>query len=290
MAASTQDMVARNAGKEREFQFTARDFDQIRRFVKQHTGIKLSDAKMNMVYGRLSRRLRQLNIDSFSDYMRLVEAPGSQELGHFINAMTTNLTAFFREKHHFEYLEKKLIPQLLNKNKATRRIRVWSAGCSTGEEPYSLAITLLSSVPNPGDWDMKILATDLDSNVLAHAQAGIYDEDRIDGLDSGIKKRWFRRGKGRRSGSVRVHPELQALITFKQLNLMKEWPMKGPFDFIFCRNVVIYFDKPTQAVLFNRYADILIPRGHIFLGHSESMFKVCDRFDLIGKTIYQRKD
>ncbi len=290
MAATARAMTAPAREKEREFLFTEKDFDRIRKFVKQHTGIKLSDAKMNMVYGRLSRRLRQLGIDSISAYMRLVEAPGSDELPQFINAMTTNLTAFFREKHHFEYLEQTLLPQLLRRNAQSRRLRIWSAGCSTGEEPYSLAMTLLSAVPRPDEWDMRILATDLDSNVLAHAQAGIYDAERIDGLDQAIKKRWFRRGRGSRAGSVRVSPELQALISFRQLNLMQDWPMKGPFDFIFCRNVVIYFDKPTQARLFDRYADILIPRGHVFLGHSESMFKVCDRFDLIGKTIYQKKD
>lgn len=273
---------------DREFHFTERDFSRIREYVKEHTGINLSEAKKNMVYSRLSRRLRQLRMHSFSDYWERVTAPDSDEQGDFINAITTNLTAFFRENHHFEFLRDTLLPRLLEENKRTRRLRIWSAGCSTGEEPYSIAMTILESVPDAAQWDIKILATDLDTNVLAHAQAGIYDAERVRGLTDARKRRWFMRGRGANSGSVRVSNELRELINFRQLNLMGPWPMKGPFDFMFCRNVVIYFDKPTQKILFDRYAGMLGANGHIFLGHSETLYKVTDRYELLGQTIYKR--
>lgn len=273
---------------DREFKFTNGDFEKIRSFVKSQTGINLSDAKKNLVYGRLARRLREINMSSFSEYLQYVTSDNEAELINFINAITTNLTSFFREKHHFDFLRKEAIPKLMKDNQHTRRLRVWSAGCSTGEEPYSLAMTLKNTMQDIASWDARILATDLDTNVLAHGKAGVYDESRVEGLPDAIKRKWFRRGRGDQSGSVLVAPELKELIAFRQLNLMKPWPMKGPFDFIFCRNVVIYFDKPTQKVLFDRYAEMLRPDGYIFLGHSESMFKVSDRFKLIGNTIYQR--
>ncbi|MDH5691881.1 MAG: protein-glutamate O-methyltransferase [Gammaproteobacteria bacterium] len=274
--------------KEREFHFTERDFNQIRDYVKAHTGIKLSDAKRNMVYSRLSRRLRQLHLTKFKDYLELISDESGDELGHFINAITTNLTAFFREIHHFDYLKQTIVPHLLTANQATRRIRIWSAGCSTGEEPYSIAITLKEAMANVSGWDVKILATDLDTNVVAHAKRGVYSVERVEDLPESKVRKWFRKGRGDQSGSVKVSPELQEMITFKNLNLMGAWPMKGPFDVIFCRNVVIYFDKETQRRLFDRYADHLSPNGHVFLGHSESLFKVSTRFKLIGSTMYQR--
>jgi chemotaxis protein methyltransferase CheR len=276
--------------KDREFQFSDKDFAVIREFVKEHTGISLSDAKKNMVYGRLSRQLRRLDLNSFAEYMSLVKQPGSEELVDFVNAMTTNLTSFFREQHHFDYLTKTIIPQLLEANAHTKRIRIWSAGCSTGEEPYSLAMTIASAVPDLESWDIKILATDLDTNVLAHAERGVYDVERIETIPDTYRRRWFMKGRGENSGSVRVSQKIREMVTFRKLNLMLDWPMKGPFDTIFCRNVVIYFDKETQRTLFDRYANLMIPRGHIFLGHSESLFKVSTRFDLVGNTIYQKKD
>jgi len=273
--------------KVRDFDFTDRDFEKVRTLVKSHTGISLSDAKKDMVYSRLSRRLRSLEIDRFADYCSLVEGGDDAELIKFTNAITTNLTAFFREDHHFQYLTRTLIPELTKSN-SDKRIRIWSAGCSTGEEPYSLAIAMKEAIPLIDSWDVKILATDLDSDVLSTAKNGVYNSDRIDGLSSGRKKKWFLKGKGDNSGTVRVRPELQDLITFKQLNLLHEWPTKGPFDFIFCRNVVIYFDKETQKVLFDRYANILKSDAHLFIGHSESLFKVSDRFNLLGQTIYKK--
>jgi len=272
---------------EREFVFTKSDFECIRDMVGERTGIVLSEHKVDMVYGRLARRLRQLNIKSFKDYLGRLQGDDDQELVEFTNALTTNLTSFFREPHHFEFLVRTGIPELC-KNRANKRLRVWSAGCSTGEEPYTIAISLHEAMPLIRNWDVKILATDLDSNVVAKAKAGIYDQERVNGISKQRLDRWFRKGRGGQDGKVRVATELQNLIAFKQLNLMHPWPMKGPFDIIFCRNVVIYFNKDTQRLLFDRYADILSDDGYLIVGHSESLHKVTDRFQLLGKTIYRK--
>lgn len=272
----------------REFEFNDRNFQHIRQIVREHTGINLTDAKRELVYSRLSRRLRKLKLKSFSEYCKLLTASDTSEITDFINAITTNLTAFFREAHHFEYLAEQVIPDMVSQKNRSRRIRIWSAGCSTGEEPYSIAITLKESIANISQWDVRILATDLDSNVIAHGETGVYKQERIDGLSKQRLQRWFLKGTGNQEGSVRVSSELKELITFRQLNLMHPWPMKGPFDAIFCRNVVIYFDKATQRQLFERYANILNNEGYLFVGHSESLFKVTDRFRLIGKTVYEK--
>jgi len=274
----------------RDFELTDREFNQIRKLVIEHTGISLSDAKRNLVYGRLSKRLRKMNIDDFRSYIQLLETPaGKDELANFTNAITTNLTSFFRENHHFDFLKSNVLPNLLRTNADTRKIRIWSAGCSTGEEPYSIAMAIREIIPENKDWDIKILATDLDTNVLAHAKLGIYSLERINNLSKPRLKKWFLRGKGERADSVKVRSELQSIISFKQLNLMDAWPIKNQFDIIFCRNVVIYFDKPTQKVLFKRYHDMLKNTGHMFIGHSETMFKVSDDFKLIGNTTYVKK-
>ncbi len=274
--------------KHREFVLTDENFDRIRQAVREHTGISLSDAKRELVYSRLSRRLRKLGIDSFDAYCEVLGQGDGTELTEFINAITTNLTAFFREAHHFDYLARTVLPEITSRKAQNRRLRIWSAGCSTGEEPYSIAITVLESLPRVADWDVRILATDLDSNVIAHARQGIYKRERIEGLSQARIQRWFRKGRGQNEGMVKVVPELTRLITFRQLNLMHEWPMRGPFDIIFCRNVVIYFDKDVQRRLFERFHRVLDRNGHLFIGHSESLFKVTDRFRLIGKTIYER--
>lgn len=273
---------------QREFEFTDRDFQNLRQIVREHTGIFLSDAKRELVYSRLSRRLRKLKLRGFDQYCRLLANEDPTEITEFINAITTNLTSFFREPHHFDYLANTALPDIINRNRHQRRIRVWSAGCSTGEEPYSIAITLKEVMPRQENWDIQILATDLDSNVVAHAQNGVYQQDRIEGLSQQRKQRWFQRGMADNVGKARVVSELRELITFRQLNLMREWPMKGPFDIIFCRNVVIYFDKETQRTLFRRFANLLGSEGYLFIGHSESLFKVSEQFRLIGKTIYAR--
>ena len=274
----------------REFELTDACFERIRQFVTQHTGIVLTDKKKDMVYGRLSKRIRKGGFGSFEAFCDELEAGNPQEQDFMINAITTNLTAFFREQHHFDYLAQVVLSELVQQKWYDKRLRIWSAGCSTGEEPYSIAMTIRDNLPDCDDWDIKILATDLDANVVAHGKAGIYREDRIAGLPEATIKRWFKRGTGKNAGLVKVRPQLQQMIHFKRLNLLHEWPMKGPFDFMFCRNVVIYFDKPTQQVLFNRYADILAPRAHLFIGHSETLYNVCSRFESLGKTIYRKLD
>lgn len=274
--------------REKEFHFSDKEFKFISKLVGERTGIVLSDAKRQMVYGRLSRRLRQLKLTKFSDYCDLLTSGHEGELIEFTNAITTNLTAFFRENHHFEYLKETVIPELIRNNAQTKRIRIWSAGCSSGEEPYSIAMCMREALPKSAGWDVKILATDLDSNMVQRGKDGIYTAERVEGLSPGRMKKWVKRGKGENADKVRMSQELRDLITFKELNLMEGWPVKGPFDFMFCRNVVIYFNKDTQRELFDRYADLLAAKAHLFIGHSESLNKVTDRFNLLGKTIYQK--
>lgn len=274
--------------QKREFAYTRKDFNRLCALVNQHTGIQLAGGKEDMLYGRISRRLRKVGLSSFKSYISLLEDdPEGSEFGEFINAVTTNLTSFFREAHHFDYLKKSLLPALMQKNKASRRIRIWSAGSSTGEEPYSIAMTVAETMP-PG-WDVKILATDLDTDVLRHGEQGIYDDSRVEGLDRAVVQRWFVKNR-HQPGKLRVKPELQELIYFKRLNLLKDWPMKGPIDIIFCRNVIIYFDMPTKQKLMNRYADMLVPGGHLFLGHSEAMNNMSTRFALDGKSVYSKRE
>ncbi|MCG8427680.1 MAG: protein-glutamate O-methyltransferase [Chromatiales bacterium] len=273
--------------KQREFAFTQRDFDFLRTVANQRTGIVVTDEKFDMFYSRLSRRVRALGLKSFSQYCDVIRTEqDDNEVLELVNAITTNLTSFFRENHHFEYLANTLIPHLLERNAASRTIRIWSAGCSTGEEPYSLAMTLKESVPT--DWKIELLATDIDSNVLAKAASGIYQLERVSGIPKTRLRRWFVKGKGKQAGYVRLKPEVRNMIKFGQLNLMEGWSMDAKFDVIFCRNVIIYFDKTSKTQLVNRYADSLTGDGHLFIGHSESLFKVTERFHLIGNTIYQR--
>ncbi len=271
---------------EREFNFTDNDFKRVQKIVYDFAGIDLNDSKKNLVYNRLAKRIRFLGQTHFSEYLDYVEKQGESEFIHLINAITTNLTFFFRETHHFEFLADTVIPELLQKNASTKKIRIWSAGCSTGEEPYSLAIVLKETVPS--GWDAKVIATDLDSNVVNTGLTGIYKIDRLKGVSEERKSRWFMKGEGSKAGFVKTKPELQKIIEFGQLNLMADWPIQDAIDVIFCRNVVIYFDKPTQSKLFNRYADKLPMGGYLFIGHSESLYKVCDRFELLGKTVYKK--
>ncbi|GAB1262002.1 CheR family methyltransferase [Aurantivibrio plasticivorans] len=270
---------------EREFAFSDKNFQCIQRIAYDSTGIKLSDHKRNMVYGRLARRLRRLNLNGFDEYCDILESRAEPEFREFVNSITTNLTSFFRESYHFDFLRDTAIPEILELNKTTRRLRCWSAGCSTGEEPYSIAITLAEKVPLKS-WDCKLLATDLDTNVVAKAKSGIYSFDRVERIPEEKMKRFFRRSRD--MSSVSVKEEIRNIITFNPLNLLHEWPMKGPFDFIFCRNVVIYFDKDTQRVLFDRMANMLSPNGYLFIGHSENLHRVSNRFKSLGRTIYQR--
>ncbi len=274
----------------KEFVLSDREFDEIRSVIKELTGINMGDSKRQLIYRRLGSRLKATNISTFKGYLDYLKKGDPSELEEFTNAVTTNLTSFFREKHHFDYLAKTIVPKIVaSKGSATRRLRIWSAGCSTGEEPYSIAITLKESLGNLAKWDAKILCTDLDSEVLNTCKGGIYAQQRVEKIPENQLRRWFMKSRTDTGEFVKVSPELQDLITFKQLNLMHDWPMKGRFDVIFCRNVIIYFDKPTQRVLMDRYAEVLEDDGYLILGHSESLFNVSDRFALLGNTIYQKK-
>lgn len=266
------------SGDEREFPMSEQNFRELQQFARELTGISLSDQKQNMIYGRLARRIRALGLRDFDQYCALLGQHDSPETREFINAITTNLTAFFRENHHFEYLKNTWFPELLRSKEKDRRIRMWSAGCSTGEEPYSLAM-VVKSIPALQNWDVKIIATDLDSTVLEKAQLGEYAVDRCVNIPPQYQKFVD-------TGVVRA--DVRGLVTFKQLNLLHPWPIKGPFDVIFCRNVVIYFDAPTQIKLFDRYADMLTPEGRLFIGHSENLHKISDRFVSLGRTIYRK--
>ncbi|WP_198243340.1 CheR family methyltransferase [methane-oxidizing endosymbiont of Gigantopelta aegis] len=272
--------------KEREFEYSREDFNFLRSLSNNYSGIIANDDKFDMFYSRLAKRLRVLQFKTFKQYCQYLENNHEQEFSEFINAITTNLTAFFREKHHFDYLKKVLIPELIVKKQTNKQIKVWSAGCSTGEEAYSLAITLLENLPQ--DFQIKILATDLDTQVLNVAKNGEYPLERSSGLSEEMLKKWFKKGIGKNQGKIKAKSELQHVIRFKQLNLMHEWPMTGPFDFIFCRNVLIYFDRDTKQKLIQRYQSLLPIGTRLFIGHSESLHQLDTGFDLIGNTIYQR--
>lgn len=270
----------------REFPMTAGDFRKISALSYAMSGIVLTDAKQEMVYSRLARRVRALKLRTFQEYLHLVEKQpeGKQETEHFLNAITTNLTAFFREGHHFEYLKKTAIPDLLKTHAVDKRIRVWCCAASTGEEPYSIAMTFREAIPRIDDWDVKILATDIDSDVVAKAKAGVYRDSDVEGIPAERRNKWF----SKTDAGYQVDPKLQKILTFKTLNLLHDWPMRGHFDVVFCRNVIIYFDKHTQKKLFSKI-DALMPSGrYLFIGHSESLLHVSNQFSSKGGTIYHR--
>lgn len=275
--------------RDAKHQLSQREFKFVTQLVYDRTGIVLGEQKREMVYRRLMRRIRELNLGSFSDYCRLLEDESGTEMPNFINSITTNLTSFFRESHHFDYLKDVYIPNLISSESSARNLKVWSAACSTGEEPYSLSMTLNETMKGlRSNWGYKILATDLDTEVLNKGRTGVYELSRVTDLPAAIKKRWFLRGKGSRSSMVRVRPELADAITFRQLNLLEPWPIKGPFDVIMCRNVLIYFDRPTQHKLVKRFVDLLAPGGLLMLGHSESLAKGSANIATKGRTIFQK--
>ncbi|MBK9796527.1 MAG: protein-glutamate O-methyltransferase CheR [Holophagaceae bacterium] len=266
-------------------QLSAATFQTLRDLLHEHSGIALAGHKLTMVQSRLAKRLRFLGLKTYEEYLHRLEDPLSPEWSEFINALTTNLTSFFREGHHFTRL-----PELLRTlPTASRRLRIWSAGCSTGEEPYTLAMTLLKAFG--ATTPTQILATDLDTAVLDTAARGIYPLARIEGLEDSWKRLAFLRGAGPQSGQVRVRPELRERIAFEQLNLLDDkWSIGSePFQAIFCRNVMIYFDKPTQRKLLKRFHDLLEPEGLLFVGHSEALLDAALGFQSLGQTIYRRK-
>lgn len=274
-----------NTANAREFPFSFQHFDRLRKISISHTGILVPDSKQEMFYARLAKRLRHLKIADFDSYIRYLESHWDEEGTDFINALTTNLTAFFRENHHFEFLASQVVPAC--RQAGVNPVRVWSAGCSTGEEPYSIAMTL-SETCGQHRLDWELTATDLDTDVLSKASRGVYRLERLDGVSMERKKRFFQKGTGKKQGYARARASLRETMNFRQLNLVKPFSLGETFDVIFCRNVVIYFDRDTKSVLVNQFAEHLKPEGYLVMGHSESLHGISDRFRSLGQTIYQR--
>ncbi|BAN34956.1 CheR-type MCP methyltransferase [Sulfuricella denitrificans skB26] len=266
----------------REFHFTAQDFERIRKLIYDRAGISLSPVKQDMVYSRLARRLRATRIPSFNEYLIRLERGDDVEMEAFTNSLTTNLTSFFREQHHFP-----LLAEHVKKMGRHHPISLWCSAASTGEEPYSMAMTmvdLFGTFTPP----VHILATDLDTTVLQKAQKGIYPLDRLEKMPAETVKKFFLKGAGIQEGQAQVRKELRDMITFRKINLLDEsWPMRGPFDAIFCRNVMIYFDKKTQYDVLKKFVPLLHKDGLMFAGHSESFYHAADLFKSLGKTVYE---
>lgn len=267
----------------KEFDFRPADFERVRALIYARAGISIGDSKAEMVYSRLSRRLRLLGLSTFQAYLdQLEQRQDPAEWEEFTNALTTNLTSFFRESHHFPVLA-----SLLKSSPGPHRI--WCAAASTGEEPYSLAITAAEAL-NSLSPKVEIVATDIDTQVLQKGRLGVYPLERVSSLSQAQKEKFLLKGTGRNAGMVRMRPELQKLIDFRQLNLLEaKWPLQGQFDAIFCRNVMIYFDKPTQAQILRRFVPLLKPQGRLFLGHSENITFISNDFQLESKTVYRLK-
>ena len=271
---------------EGEFPFTARNFEQISVLLREHSGIVLNEAKATLVYSRLAKRVRKLGLQSFDEYCEFIETPGgADEHNEMLAALTTNVTRFFREPHHFEHLRQKVLPRLAKAAERGARVRIWSAACSSGEEPYSIAMTLLDVLPGAARHDVRILATDIDPNILAKARTGVYREDAVSPIPAGLRERGLSREREGAEQFWRVRDEVRALISFKPLNLIGHWPMQGRFDVVFCRNVVIYFDEATQALLWDRFKKVLTPEGRLYIGHSERVD--VEGFVSDGLTIYK---
>lgn len=270
---------------------TERDFERISDLVYRHCGINLHDGKRELVHARLAKQLRAGGFATVADYFRHIEADASGESFHdLIDSLSTNLTSFFREPEHFRFFQSQFLPGLLSRKRAhgETRIRGWSAGCSSGEEPYTIAITLLDALDRAGAWDAKLLATDLSRRVLRTAIEGRYDKKRVEAVTPQQKSRYFVSSRADGQTTFEVAPALKQMISFRYLNLMETWPFTGPLDFIFCRNVMIYFDKPTQQTLVNRFWQCLSPGGLLFTGHSESLTGITHPFKYVQPTIYAK--
>jgi chemotaxis protein methyltransferase CheR len=271
-----------------EFILTAPDFSTIAEIMAAETGIVFSQNKANLVYSRLAKRLRLLGLCNFSDYCTLVASTrGEDERQAMIAALTTNVTRFFREPHHFEHLKTRILPGLIEQARKNIPIRLWSAACSSGQEPYSIALTLLSLMPDAAKYDIRILATDIDQNVLLEGEAGIYDSMVVDAVPDAMRRNWFS-SLDDGSGRLRIAESVRDLVTFRKLNLIGTWPMRGKFQAIFCRNVVIYFGNDTQSKIWSRFVPLLDPQGALYIGHSERVTGPADamlRSD--GVTIYR---
>jgi chemotaxis protein methyltransferase CheR len=265
-AASPADPVSATAPQT----LTDADFTAIARRAYQDFGLHLPSSKKDLVYSRLAKRLRHLGLRDFRAYCSLIESPGgAEERMQMLSALTTNVTHFFREDHHFRLLRETVLPPLLAAARAGGRVRIWSAGCSAGQEPYSLAFTVLDLCPDAARLDIRILASDVDPAILQRAQDGLYPAEELKAIPAGMRERFLDQDSA--TPTFRINERARAIVRFAELNLMSDWPMRGPFDIIFCRNVAIYFDKQTQARLWQRYAALTPPGGYLFLGHSERL-------------------
>jgi chemotaxis protein methyltransferase CheR len=273
---------------EREFAFTDRDYRRIAALMYSDAGIDMRESKSELVYSRLTKRLRALNLDSFRDYCDLVERPDSgDERLEMLSALTTNVTRFFRERPHFDHLERHALPPLVAQARKGGKVRIWSAGCSTGQEPYSIALSLLAVEPQAHVLDVKILATDIDPRVIACGREGLYPEGALADVPSTLRARYFVADPGT-PGSYRIADEAKKVVSFRTLNLHGDWPMRGHFQVIFCRNVVIYFDEQGQRTLWGRFASKLAPEGWLYVGHSERVVGAASAMlRSAGVTIYQ---
>lgn len=260
-----QDSLIKNS----EYFFTKNDLYLISDIIKNEAGIVLSDSKASLVYSRLAKRIRKLGMEKFSDYCSYIKTKeGEEERKEMLAALTTNVTSFFREPHHFDHLRNIALPDLIKTAKSGGRVRIWSAACSSGQEAYSIGLTLLSMMPDANNYDIRILATDIDKNILAKASDGTYEKTLISSIPINLRSKGFKAARDQ-TDIFRVSEELRKLISFRQLNLIGDWPMKGKFNAIFCRNVVIYFDGKTQEALWPRLAAKLDNNGVLYVGHSE---------------------
>lgn len=272
-----------------DIMLTREDMNFIAKLVYDQAGIVIREHKEAMTRGRLARRVKVLGLNSVSEYCAFLKTPqAASEMTELINAVTTNHTAFFRERHHFDHLAREVMPRLIQERSGRRgRIRIWSSACSSGEEPYSIAATCRDVLGPRSDLDFRILATDIDTDILTKAEAGIYPAEQFERLPADVRG-MFKFEAGASRAEVRIAEELRRMIAFKRLNLIERWPMSGPFDIIFCRNVFIYFDTQTKASILDRFVDLLSPGGFLYLGHSESLPSPHKNLRLIGRTIYER--
>lgn len=270
-----------------EFGFEREDFDFIATTLYEDAGIHLPPSKANLVYSRLTKRLRKLGLESFRDYCALVgSSDGADERTQMIAALTTNVTRFFREPHHFDHLKAKLVGPLAKEIRGGRRLRIWSAGCSSGQEPYSIALSILSLIPEARAYNVRILATDINTHVLETARRGVYTVDEVSSVPPDLRRAWLESAGG---GNQRLDEGPRGLITFRPLNLVGGWPMSGPFDAVFCRNVLIYFDEKTQMRILNRMTSLIRPGGYLYLGHSERLVGPAEAvFKIDGTTSYRK--
>lgn len=279
-AAGAQSMV------EGEFALTSDDFRHIAHVLHSYAGIALGEGKAALVYSRLAKRLRALGLRSFREYCELIDGvEGVDERQLMTAALTTNVTRFYREPHHFDHLRDRVMPKLAERARAGGRVRLWSAACSNGQEPYSMALTVLQTLPEAAELDVRILATDIDPNMVAQGHEGVYSEEALEPAPATLWRKYFNRAD---RGQWSAGPQLRRLVAFRELNLIGDWPMKGKFDVIFCRNVVIYFDDATQERVWNRFTPLMNPGATLYIGHSERVSgAAAGRLQTSGLTTYQ---